>query len=114
QVHDPKAGPFRPERAEDEPFAVWRKRGERVVTRPCRYLVETAAVRIHDRHLRASFDAILRGQEETMESVEERFEAADAEDHLISARRPLRPENVAALVVVDHLRLLIPRIRDQD
>ena len=107
EIHDSQAIAFRPERSVDEPLAVGRHRWEPAVVRPCRHLVKTAAVRINDRDLSATLGAVLWFQKKSVKPVEERVENADAEDNLVAAGRPLRCEDVAFVVVVDHLEPVI-------
>src|SRR6185436_14111958 len=88
-------------RAIDEPLAVRGHRREAVVVRAARQLAEPAAVRSNHGDLRAVLDAIAGLQEQAVESVEERVEHADAEDDRVTARRPLRREDIAGLVLID-------------
>jgi hypothetical protein len=66
--------------------------------------MEPCPVRVDEGHLGATFSAVLRLHEEAVESIEERVEGAHAEDDRVASRRPLRGEDVAALVFVDHFR----------
>src|SRR6478672_9652953 len=93
------------ERSVDDARAVRRHRRKGVVVRPARDLAEACAVRIDQGDLCTALCTLIWFHEPRAEAVEERIEGADAEDDRVPARRPLRREHVARVVLENDVTL---------